>query len=120
MFKMLVVLLVLSGCSTINKLECRKANWKQVGLDDGNKGLPSMLDEYERSCLKNKIIPDGDEYREGHKIGVAQYCTEENGYILGEIGKDFPFVCTGNHWFKGGYKQGRAKFLKNKGKSGGY
>ena len=87
MFKMLVVLLVLSGCSTINKLECRKANWKQVGLDDGNKGLPSMLDEYERSCLKNKIIPDGDEYREGHKIGVAQYCTEENGYILGEIGK---------------------------------
>lgn len=116
----LVVLLVLSGCSTINHLECRKANWKQVGLDDGNKGLPSMLDEYERSCLKNKIIPNGDEYKEGHKIGVTQYCTQENGYILGEMGKAFPIVCAGNHWVKVGYQKGKEKFLRGPGKTEAY
>ena len=70
--------------------------------------------------LKNKIIPNGDEYREGHKIGVTQYCTQENGYILGEMGKAFPIVCAGNHWVKEGYQKGREKFLRGPGKTEAY
>ena len=91
---LLSFILFLGACATMNKSECINANWKIIGIQDGSNGkLSAYLGEHQSACSEYNITPDLELYMQGHEIGVKQYCTEINGYNLGENGGSYNGVC---------------------------
>jgi len=91
---MAVGLLVLTGCATMNEDECRTADWKLVGFEDGTAGKPqSTIGVYRKDCAKAGVAPNLDRYQQGYAQGVSQYCVKGNGYRVGVRGGAYYNVC---------------------------
>ena len=102
-------LLLGCGCATMNASECQNADWKMIGFEDGSNGkLPSYVGEHRQACAKYNIIPDFDIYLKGHSKGVESFCTEANGFLIGENGTSYNGVCPDqlSHGFLNGYRIG--------------
>jgi hypothetical protein len=90
------VLLLLSagGCATLNESECRNADWRMIGMEDGVNGrLQSYIGKHRAACARHDITPDIDAYQKGHWEGIQQYCTEIKGFETGKKGIDYNGVC---------------------------
>lgn len=101
-----VLLLVLSGCATISKNECKTATrdtWVSVGFDDGRHGRPENTIRAHQKACAGIISPNLGAYQEGHARGVAQYCVEGTGYATGIRGQSKNSVCA-SHQFPGYHK----------------
>ena len=89
-----VMLVVLSGCATMQEDECRTADWRDVGLRDGLVGRPSsVLADYHEACSKHGVDPDSELYREGRAEGLAEYCVLDNAAPEGLAGRRYQNVC---------------------------
>ena len=102
--------LVLSGCATLGKDECLYADWRTIGYEDGARGFPaSRIGNHREACAKHGIAPDFAFYEQGRLQGLQEYCTLQQGYVLGVSGKVYSDVCPGNlePAFLEGYSQGR-------------
>jgi len=87
-------LLLLAGCASMDKDECRTADWRAVGLEDGVKGRAlDHLGEHRKACAKHGVTPDTDRYIAGRTEGLATYCTPDNGYRVGRTGETYRGVC---------------------------
>jgi uncharacterized protein DUF2799 len=94
---LLSLILLLNACATMNEAECINADWKIIGIQDGSKGkLPAYIGEHQSACSQYNVTPILETYMEGHRIGVQQYCTDINGYNLGENGSTYNGVCPAN------------------------
>lgn len=107
----LVVLLTtfMLGCATLNESECRTANWEIIGLEDGSRGKPSSyIGNHRQACAEHNVSPDLSAYLRGHKQGLRQYCTYDNGLKAGMNGAKNANVCTGSlkPEYTRGYRQG--------------
>jgi hypothetical protein len=111
---MLAILALLQGCATLDRDECRLADWRLIGYQDGVAGKSAArVGEYREDCAKHAVVPDLDAYRAGRQEGLQQYCKASNGYLLGKAGRGFSAVCPpaleGD--FRDGYSAGRELYL---------
>ena len=88
--------IVLSSCSTLNKNECKTANWRTIGYEDGTKGYKaSRIGQHRSACAEYGIRPDLDAYTTGRKEGLRQYCIPVTAYKKGLYGYSYNGVCAG-------------------------
>lgn len=89
--------LLLSGCATLNKDECLNADWRTIGLEDGARGeLSSRIGRHREACAKHGVKPDLTAYQQGHAQGVKQFCTASVGFSRGRSGWTYNGVCPAN------------------------
>lgn len=106
----LLAALVLSGCATLDKDECRTADWYAVGLEDGARGRPvERLGEHRRACAKHGVAPNTERYIAGRNEGLRSYCTYEQGFSQGRAGRAHMGTCPKElaAGFSAGYQRGR-------------
>jgi len=109
-----VALLLVQGCSGLNREECMVADWRLIGYQDGVAGKsPAAIGEYRSDCAKHAVVPDLDAYRAGRAAGLPEYCKAENGYRLGHSGHDYSPVCPEDleAGFREAYNRGREIYL---------
>ena len=88
------VLMMLSGCATLDQDECANADWHGIGFEDGARGYKaSRIGDHRRACAKYGVAPDLGAYERGRQEGLEQWCTPFNGYRLGSRGKNYNGVC---------------------------
>jgi hypothetical protein len=90
----LLILLTLSGCSTLSKKECLQGDWYGIGLNDGINGYgQERMDEHRESCAEHGQSVDHAAYQRGRSEGLKQFCTQANGYQQGSNGREYNDVC---------------------------
>lgn len=78
---------LLGACATMSEDECRAADWRTFGLEDGARGVAvSGIGKYREACASHGIAPNLAEYQAGHAIGARSFCTPTNGYAKGRAG----------------------------------
>lgn len=86
--------LMLSGCATLSKDECRHGDWQSIGYRDGVSGhSASYISEHQKACARVDVSPDYQAWEKGRKQGLKEYCTESNAYQRGKQGLSFSHVC---------------------------
>ena len=109
--------LVVSACATLNKSECRNADWEIIGIEDGSKGRAmTYIGNHRKACAEHGVTPDLDSYQAGHADGLTQFCTAEVGFAKGRRGHQYNGVCpvdlSGDFLY--GYEKGRELYLLNR------
>ena len=102
--------LLVAGCASMDEDECRVADWRAIGYEDGVRGVSaSHLGEHREACAEYGISPDFVAYKTGREEGLREYCTPASGYRLGRNGGSPTAVCpvdlAGD--FRDAYKSGR-------------
>ncbi len=114
---LILILFAISGCATLNKSECVNADWRMIGMEDSINGrLQSYIGKHRSACAKFNVVPDLDAYQQGYSEGIAQYCTELNGFEAGKRGAIYNGVCPPEMelLFLDGYHYGRKFHTKQK------
>ena len=105
-----LLVLVVSGCATLNENECMYADWYSIGLEDGTRGYGAdRVGNHRKACAEYGVVPDGQRYEEGRHAGLQQYCTLINGLHVGKSGSSYRGACPGNleSEFVDGYRLGQ-------------
>ena len=90
----LLTLLALSGCATMNEQECLEGDWHSSGFKDASKGrTDSRLISHTKACAKHGVAANKSLYIAGYQSGLEQYCTAENGTVQGNRNKDYRGIC---------------------------
>jgi len=101
--------LLVSSCATMDKSECRQADWQMIGIEDGAKGHPvSYIGNHRKACAEFDVQPDLARYQLGHQAGLTQFCTARNGFNQGRTGRKYNEVCPAElrEQFVRGYNTG--------------
>jgi len=101
---------LLSGCATMDRDQCLRADWYAVGLEDGARGRPvEHLGDHRRACAEHGITPQTERYLAGRNEGLKSYCTYERGLSAGRSGQSHSAVCPAGlaGSFSAGYQRGR-------------
>lgn len=89
-----LALLSLAGCATLDKSECRTADWRMIGLEDGARGYPvTRVGRHRKACAEYGIVPNLAQYERGHADGLLRFCTPDNGFRHGRSGRRYQGVC---------------------------
>jgi hypothetical protein len=100
--------LLLVGCASLDKDECRSADWYAIGLEDGARGRAvERLGDHRRSCAKHSVTPDTQRYLAGRNEGLKSFCTFDRGYSEGRAGHAYNAACPNPTNFLAGYQRGR-------------
>jgi len=108
--------LLATSCATMDKSECRQADWQMIGIEDGAKGHPvSYIGNHRKACAEFGVQPDLARYQLGHQTGLTQFCTARNGFNQGRAGRKYNEVCPAGlrEQFVRGYNTGRELELLN-------
>lgn len=90
----LSALLVQSGCATLSRDECFRADWYRIGREDGAKGYPGeRIEDHRKACGEFGISPNPSAYRQGRGDGLMLYCTPSSGFEQGKSGASYRYVC---------------------------
>lgn len=93
-FLRLLLLLALAGCARMDVAECRTADWRAIGYEDGVQGAgPGYFGERRKACAEHGITADFDTYMAGRAEGLVQFCSPHNGYSLGTRGYSYTGIC---------------------------
>lgn len=109
-----VMLLLVQGCATLDRDQCRVADWHLIGYQDGVQGKPAgVIGTYREDCAKHGVTPDLAAWRAGRAEGLKEYCTPANAYRLGRAGNGYPVVCPepAGAGMQAAYDDGRAIYL---------
>jgi hypothetical protein len=106
---LLPLLALLPGCASMSKAECMTVDWQTIGYEDGAAGRSGdRIAQHRKACAKHGVTPDLSAYQAGREQGLREYCQPQNGYRLGENGRDNPGFCpadlAGN--FEDAYRDG--------------
>jgi hypothetical protein len=115
LFFLMATLVFLSSCATMSKEECKVANWKDVGFNDGANGEAVLLADHAKSCSETGVTPDRNLYMQGYTEGEKNYCTYDNGLSAGEENKYIGDICKKPGLkgpFNDGYLQGKKRYAK--------
>lgn len=89
-----LAVLGLSGCATMEPEQCAVADWRALGVQDGEAGR--SLDYFEsrtRDCAKVGFASDFPSYKIGREIGLTRYCVPSRGFREGLAGASYRGVC---------------------------
>jgi outer membrane murein-binding lipoprotein Lpp len=101
---------LVSGCASMDEDECRVADWRAIGYEDGVSGAPaSHIGKRREACAEHGVRPDFAAYRQGREEGLREYCTPASGYRLGRKGRALSAICPAELQgdFRDAYKSGR-------------
>lgn len=115
-----LAMVAVSGCAVMNKDDCAKADWRQLGLSDASAGKgKDLLKDRQKACAKHGVSPDEAAYGAGYADGQKVYCTASRGRAVGKAGDEVPQVCEGlsDAEFQNGYQGGLQAFCTP---NGGY
>jgi hypothetical protein len=91
----LVALGLLAGCATMTPQECKGADWRAIGLRDGQAGeTMDMMDRRNKDCAEAGVAVNTPIYVEGRNQGLAQYCQLGKAAQLGLDGHSYHGVCS--------------------------
>ena len=105
-----VLACALAGCASLDRDECRNADWYAIGLEDGARGRPvERLGDHRRACAAHNVAPNTDRYLAGRSEGLKSFCTFEHGYTHGRSGQTYAGACPRElaGGFVAGYERGR-------------
>lgn len=86
--------LATSACASMSEDECRTADWRTIGYEDGAAGRnAAVLGSRREACAEHGVIPDLDAYRAGRADGLREFCQPHNGYNMGTRGTAYDGVC---------------------------
>lgn len=94
--RLLLVLpvLALAACATMNQAECETGDWQSAGYDDGAHGRGhEFYGLHQKACAKHGVEVVAAEYQRGYKLGVADYCIPQTGFRLGIREGDYAYIC---------------------------
>ena len=84
----------LSGCASLSENECRTADWRGIGLQDGLQGKAlGELEEHRRACAEYSIAVSERPYLDGREEGLREYCRLDNAFRVGLNGQKYLGVC---------------------------
>jgi len=84
------------GCSVSEKT-CLQNDWQSLGYQHGKGGKSSdALNRYVKDCAEHGVTPDSSAYSAGFDVGIAEYCTAENGSKVGNNVKEYSGACPAN------------------------
>ena len=90
----IIFLLALGGCAGMDAEECRTADWRAIGYEDGVQGQSAAyFGTRRKACAEHGVTADFDAYLAGRAAGVAHFCRPQNGYHLGVQGQPYAGVC---------------------------
>jgi hypothetical protein len=107
---LVVTVLLLSACATMDENQCLNADWYAIGVEDGARGRPlARLGDHRRACAKYGVAPQTERYLAGRNEGLESYCTYDRGYAMGRSGHGYADVCPGPLAanYSAGYRDGR-------------
>lgn len=88
------LLALLAGCASLDKDECRTADWYAIGLEDGARGRAvERLGDHRRACAKHNVTPNAERYLAGRHEGLKAFCTADRGYSEGRAGRAYAAGC---------------------------
>jgi len=105
----LLILLGISNCATMNESECLQADWMMIGIEDGAAGRQlSYIGTRRKACADHGVTPNLEAYNAGRAEGLKQFCTYKNGFRHGSRGNAQSEVCQGTlvEQYAGGFKKG--------------
>jgi len=81
------------GCSVSEK-KCLQNDWQTLGYQHGEDGKSAdALNRFVEGCAKHGVTPDASAYSAGYEVGIALYCTAENGAEQGSKNKSYSGAC---------------------------
>ena len=90
----IVAVLTLSGCATMNEQACLVTDWQSVGFEDGAAGRNvTAIGTYRQACARHGVAPDLARYRAGHAEGATLFCRAGNGFAAGRSGYRYQGIC---------------------------
>ncbi len=91
----LLGLWALTGCATLTADQCRVADWRALGVEDGALGHgESRFVEYVKDCTDAGVTPDRSAWEAGRTEGLKQFCTPNGAYSAGVDGRPFRGQCA--------------------------
>ncbi|MBU1175527.1 MAG: DUF2799 domain-containing protein [Alphaproteobacteria bacterium] len=92
----LMLVVVLSGCATLSKVECQTGDWRGIGLSDGSHGYSSSrIEQHAEACAQHGVAPSRELYMAGYEQGLVSYCRLDRAAETGTSGGAYYQVCTG-------------------------
>ena len=89
-----MLLLALGGCAGMGAEECRIADWRAIGYEDGVQGrAAATFGTHRKACAEHGVSANLDAYLGGRDEGLEQFCRPQNGYRLGVQGDAYAGVC---------------------------
>ena len=101
---------VVAGCASLDKDECRNADWYAIGLEDGARGRAlERLGDHRRACAEHGVTPQSERYVAGRNEGLKTFCTYERGFSHGRGRQSYAGACPAHlaAGFQSGYNLGR-------------
>jgi hypothetical protein len=90
----LLACLAVGSCSGMDAAECRTADWRAIGFEDGVQGRsPAYFGTRRKDCAEHGVAASFDAYTVGRAEGLAQFCRPLNGYHLGTQGYEYSGIC---------------------------
>ncbi len=88
--------LFINACATLNKNECKTADWSLIGYEDGAKGrVAGRIAQHRKACAEYGVSPNLTLYNQGRAQGLHEYCIAVTGYNLGLRGSAYKGICSG-------------------------
>ena len=89
-----MLLLALGGCAGMDAAECRTADWRAIGYEDGVQGRDAAsFGTYRKACAEHGVSANLDAWLGGRDEGLEHFCRPQNGYRLGALGNAYAGVC---------------------------
>jgi hypothetical protein len=106
---------LLAGCGGMSKSDCEKADWRELGRQDAERGqAASRFTQRAESCSKAGVgNADHFEYSAGHAQGQLAYCTPDRGRDEALAGQPRSAVCQtppAAKAYRTGYDDGLQRF----------
>lgn len=101
------------GCAVISENECQAGLWYERGIEDGARGRSqATVYQIAQKCHEYGVRTDTEAWQRGHEAGIEQFCTPENGFVVGRRGHNYEGVCTGPtaDLFLANYERGLAVY----------
>jgi len=110
------MLLSLTHCQSIKKINCSELNWRDAGKSLALKGTPQVtgLQELKTQCKKKDHLYDEKAFSDGYSDGLKAFCQIESGFKVGQNGEIYKDTCRDENelLFIKGYIKGRLLYLK--------
>jgi len=92
----LVAAMLLGGCASTNEeFVCAgDTDWNQLGLTTASEGKTvRTFERYKATCGDKLPANAKDAYLDGYTVGIKEYCSYENGFKIGSLGLENPYIC---------------------------
>lgn len=110
----LLFIVFLASCQSLSKDECRAADWRVIGENDGAQGKDPQkrFGKHVKACERVNVVPDQNLWHQGYQIGLVRYCTPLSGLGAGQAGKTYHNVCPPDRsqGFITGYQLGYSEY----------